>query len=49
LEENKMAISDELLKIAIDKLYTAVISDTLDSMGHLNQALPSNIRPLNDT
>ena len=29
-------------------LYSAVLSDTLDSLGYLNQALSSGIRPLND-
>ena len=29
-------------------LYSAVISDTLDSMGYLNQALSPGIRPLDD-
>ena len=44
-----MAISDELLKIARDNLYTAIISDTLDSKGYLKQALPSTIRPLDES
>ena len=29
-------------------LYSAVLSDTLDSLGYLNQALSSGIRPLDD-
>lgn len=30
-------------------LYSAVVSDTLDGMGYLNQALSSGIRPLDDS
>lgn len=32
--------------LMLDKLYTAVICDTLDSLGYRNQALRENIRPL---
>ena len=35
-----MTVSDEILEQARNKLYTAVISDTLDGMGILSQALP---------
>lgn len=31
------------------KLYTAVLSDVLDDLGHRNQAMPPSIRPLDDT
>ncbi len=32
----------------LNKLYTAVLSDTLDSLGYRDQALPPFIRPLDD-
>ena len=44
-----MAIDDGMLALARDKLYSAVISDTLDSYGFLDQATPPNIRPLDDS
>ena len=47
-EINKMTISDELLEQARAILYTPVISDTLDSMGLLSQALPPAVRPLDE-
>jgi len=31
-----------------DKLYTAVLSDALDAVGLMHQAMPSRIRPLDD-
>jgi len=31
------------------KLYVAVVSDVLDSLGHTNQAMASSIRPLDDS
>ena len=31
------------------KLYSAVLSDTLDSLGYLNQVLSPRIRPLDDS
>jgi len=31
-----------------EKLFTAVLSDTLDAAGHTRQALPSRIRPLDE-
>ncbi len=43
-----MTIDDDLLALARDKFYSAVISDTLDSFGLLDQATPPNIRPLDD-
>lgn len=36
---------DELKKV----LYSAVISDVLDGMGYMNQAMPPFVRPLDDT
>jgi regulator of RNase E activity RraA len=44
-----MAVDDKLLDRAREKLYTAAISDTLDGFGLLNQALPSALRPLDET
>ena len=43
-----MTVSDEILEQARNKLYTAVISDTLDGMGILSQALPPSVRPLDE-
>ena len=43
-----MTIDDDMLALAREKLYSAVISDTLDSFGLLDQATPPNIRPLDD-
>ena len=43
-----MTVSDEILDQARNKLYTAVISDTLDGMGILSQALPPGVRPLDE-
>lgn len=31
------------------KLYTAVVSDVLDGLGHRNQAMPAHIRPLDES
>jgi regulator of RNase E activity RraA len=36
----------EMLEIMRRELFTAVLSDTLDAHGYLNQMLPPNIRPL---
>jgi 4-hydroxy-4-methyl-2-oxoglutarate aldolase len=44
-----MSIDDALLAEAREKLYSAVISDTLDSVGLLNQALPPTVRPLDES
>ena len=44
-----MTVSDEILEQARNKLYTAVISDTLDGMGILSQALPPSVRPLDES
>ena len=43
-----MALDDSLLATAREKLYTAVISDTLDSFGFLGQASPPSVRPLDE-
>ncbi len=43
-----MTVSNELLEQARAILYTPVISDTLDSMGILSQALPPSVRPLDE-
>lgn len=42
-------MSDATLFAAVAKdLYTAVISDVLDELGHRDQAMPPSIRPLDD-
>ena len=43
-----MLSTDDLTR-AKDKLYTPVLSDVLDSLGHTSQAMTPNIRPLDDT
>jgi 4-hydroxy-4-methyl-2-oxoglutarate aldolase len=40
--------ADDLAR-AREKLYTPVLSDVLDSLGHTRQAMTPNIRPLDDT
>lgn len=42
-----MLTVDELAR-AKDKLYTPVLSDVLDSLGHSRQAMTPNIRPLDE-
>ena len=42
-------IDEELIGLASGKLYTAVLSDTLDSFGLHEQATHPSIRPLDDT
>ncbi|MDB5055803.1 MAG: hypothetical protein JWM44_3853 [Bacilli bacterium] len=44
----KIVDDKELFLIMTDKLYTAVISDSLDELGFRNQAMNENIRPLAD-
>jgi 4-hydroxy-4-methyl-2-oxoglutarate aldolase len=39
----------DLLALARRKLFVSVVSDTLDSLGFRNQAMTSNIRPLDDS
>lgn len=41
-------LSNDDLARAKDKLYTPVLSDVLDSLGHPSQAMTPNIRPLDD-
>lgn len=43
-----MLTIDDLAR-AKDKLYTPVLSDVLDSLGHPHQAMTPNIRPLDET
>jgi 4-hydroxy-4-methyl-2-oxoglutarate aldolase len=38
----------DLLALARRKLFVSVVSDTLDGMGYRDQAMKSNIRPLDD-
>jgi len=40
---------DGFLKAIRERLYVAVVSDVLDSLGHTNQAMSSRIRPLDDS
>jgi len=42
-----MLSTDDLMR-AKDKLYTPVLSDVLDSLGHTSQAMTPNIRPLDE-
>jgi len=44
-----MPVTDELLEQARSILYAAVISDTLDEIGLLDQALPPTVRPLDES
>ncbi len=37
---------DQLLDVIREKLYVAVVSDVLDNLGHHDQAMTANIRPL---
>ena len=46
---NEMKPQTENLKNHKQKLYSAVLSDTLDSLGYLNQVLSPGIRPLDDS
>ncbi|WP_088343695.1 MULTISPECIES: RraA family protein [Rhodomicrobium] len=39
----------EILDVVRGRLYVAVLSDVLDELGYRGQALPSRIRPLDDT
>ena len=43
-----MSTTQEFLQTARVKLYTSVLSDTLDSLGYRQQAMPPFIRPLDD-
>ena len=44
-----MTLTNEMLDHARQKLYSAVLSDTLDSMGMLNQVLSPGIRSVDET
>ncbi|MBL6946479.1 MAG: RraA family protein [Rhodospirillales bacterium] len=43
-----MVVSDQLLSQARERLYAAVISDVLDTLGHTNGAMRAGIRPLDE-
>ena len=49
LSGNEMKPQKDNIKEHKQKLYSAVLSDTLDSMGYLNQVLSQGIRPLDDS
>ena len=44
-----MPASPELIAQATSTLYTAVLSDTLDSLGYRQQAMAGSVRPLDDS
>lgn len=44
--EEAVQTEDELIGILRDQLYVAVVSDVLDSLGFLNQAMTANLRPI---
>jgi regulator of RNase E activity RraA len=46
--ERSMAHDTALLATVRERLYTAVLSDVLDELGHRDQALPPHVRPLDD-
>jgi 4-hydroxy-4-methyl-2-oxoglutarate aldolase len=51
-KDNAMTLKrgdDGFLKAIRTKLYVAVVSDVLDSLGHTNQAMAARIRPLDDS
>ncbi|MFD1107914.1 RraA family protein [Pseudoroseomonas ludipueritiae] len=41
-------MAERILERMREQLFTALLSDVLDSLGYMNQALPSRIRPLDD-
>lgn len=41
-------MAEQILEHMRERLFTALLSDVLDSLGHMNQALPSRIRPLDE-
>ncbi len=43
-----MVVDAKVLESAREKLYTAVLSDVLDTLGYRHQALPPRIRPLDE-
>lgn len=42
-------IDEQLIAIARERLYAAVLSDVLDTLGYRHQVMPPQIRPLDDT
>jgi 4-hydroxy-4-methyl-2-oxoglutarate aldolase len=42
-------MAGQILERLREQLFTAVLSDVLDSLGYMNQALPARIRPLDET
>lgn len=43
-----MAVPDGILEAMQDRLFSAMLSDVLDGLGHTRQALPARIRPLDE-
>jgi regulator of RNase E activity RraA len=43
-----MSVDDQMIEIARERLYAAVLSDVLDGLGYRHQVLPPQIRPLDD-
>jgi regulator of RNase E activity RraA len=43
-----MALDDDLIAAARERLYSAVLSDVLDGLGNMNHAMAPNVRPLDD-
>jgi regulator of RNase E activity RraA len=43
-----MDTANELVHLTRERLYSAVLSDTLDELGLLHQIMASNVRPLNE-
>jgi regulator of RNase E activity RraA len=46
---NAVTVDQELIERAREKLYAAVLSDVLDSLGYRHQVLPPQIRPLDES
>lgn len=44
--EEATQTEDELIGVLRDQLYVAVVSDVLDSLGFLDQAMTANLRPI---
>jgi regulator of RNase E activity RraA len=42
-------MAERILERMQERLFTALLSDVLDGLGYTNQALPSRIRPLDET
>lgn len=40
--------SDKVLTEVRERFFTALLSDVMDALGHMNQALPARVRPLDD-